>query len=107
MPVTPAAEALSDYADVAGLQSLLSLCDFDLLLLVLFEILDARSCDSAEVDEDIGPAAVLGDEPEALLSVEPLHCSCSHVCCLPGIRPTIGRLPHILRPRSPQCSSSV
>src|SRR5205823_6985735 len=82
--------------------------DFELHLLVLFEVLVARPCDSTEVNEDVGPAAILGDEPEPLLSVEPFHCSCCHVRCLPRrCRPTAIDSAYRMRRRSHPLSPSV
>src|SRR5207245_230475 len=59
--------------------ALRSLGDLELDLLVLLEALVTGPCDSAEVHEDVGTGTILGDEPEAFVSVEPLHCSCCHV----------------------------
>src|SRR3954463_9872069 len=68
----------SDRADVLRLGALLALRDVELDLLALVEGLVALRDDGGVVAEDVGAAAVLGDEPEALLRVEPLHSALSH-----------------------------
>src|SRR4051812_18301171 len=80
--VTPVRECRkplrSDRADVLRLGALLALRDVELDLLPLVEGLVAVGDDGGVVAEDVGAAAVLGDEPEALLRVEPLHSALSH-----------------------------
>src|SRR5262245_21118486 len=73
---------LPDDADVAGLGALLSLRDVELALLILVEVPVPCARDRAEVHEDVWAPVVRGDEAEALLAVEPLHGSCSHVLFL-------------------------
>src|SRR5215218_10092321 len=68
----------SDGANVLRLGALLALGDVELDLLALVEGLVAVADDRRVVAEDVGAAAVLGDEPEALLRVEPLHSALSH-----------------------------
>src|SRR5215204_1478712 len=41
--------------------------------------------DRALMDEEVLRAVIGGDEAEALLVVEPLHCSCSHVNSSTGL----------------------
>src|SRR3954468_20925694 len=93
----------SDRADVLRLGALLALRDVELDLLALVERLVALGDDGGVVAEDVGAAAVLGDEPEALLRVEPLHSALSHAVshsvlggvragrCRPSGRRTTGR----------------
>src|ERR687889_506468 len=78
-------------ADVLGLRTLGALGQVELDLLVLVERLVAAGLDRGEVDEDVLAAAVLRDEAEALVSVEPLDgalchvhfpCSCRGHCAL-------------------------
>src|ERR687897_2557300 len=73
----------SDGANVLGLGALLALRDVELDLLALVERLVAVRDDGGVVAEDVGAAAVLGDEPEALLRVEPLHSALSHAVLIP------------------------
>src|SRR5207344_2218529 len=73
---------LGDDADVAGLRAFLALRHVELDLLVLLQVAEPVACDRAVVHEDVGATVVLGDEAEALLAVEPLHSSCSHVLFL-------------------------
>src|SRR4051794_7895559 len=70
-------------ADVLRLRALLALRDVELHALVLLQRLVALPLDRAEVAEDVGAAVVLRDEAEALLRVEPLHCSLCHVLIVP------------------------
>src|SRR4051794_36415997 len=65
----------SDRADVLRLRALLALGDVELDALRLVERLVAAPRDRREVAEHVGAAAVLLDEAEALLRVEPLHCA--------------------------------
>src|SRR6266536_5961671 len=68
----------SQGADVFGLGTLLTLRDVELDLLALGEFPVAATGDSGVVDEDVRTATVLGDEPEPLLRVEPLHGASWH-----------------------------
>src|SRR5690349_7872346 len=72
----------SDDADVLGLRTLGASGEVVLDLLVLIERLVAAGLDSGEVDEDVLAAAILRDEAEALVSVEPLDGSLCHVLFL-------------------------
>src|SRR5690606_10382038 len=72
----------SDAANVLGLRTLGALGEVELDLLVVLEGLEALRLDRGEVDEDVLAAAVLRDEAEALVSVEPLDGSLSHVLFL-------------------------
>src|SRR5919107_269232 len=74
-------------ADVLGLRTLGALRDIKLDLLVLVEGLVAAGLDGGEVDEHVVASAVLRDEAETLVGVEPLDGSLSHdvfPCSLPG-----------------------
>src|SRR3954464_4809337 len=113
--VTPVRECRrplrSDRADVLRLGALLALRDVELDLLSLVEGLVAVGDDGGVVAEDVGAAAVLGDEPEALLRVEPLHSALSHAVshsvlggvragrCRPSGRRTTGRTERNVRQR--------
>src|SRR6266571_4859315 len=68
----------SDRADVLCLRSLLPLgrVEFDLLVLIQRPV--AGACDRGEVDEHVRRPVIGGDEAEALVGVEPLHCACCH-----------------------------
>jgi pimeloyl-ACP methyl ester carboxylesterase len=66
-------------ADVRRLRALGTGHDVVLDLLVLVERLVAVGLDGGEVDEHVLTAAVLSDEAEALVGVEPLDGSLSHV----------------------------
>src|SRR5699024_1202138 len=68
----------SDRADVLGLRALLSLADLELDALVLLERLEARALDGGVVDEEVGGTVLRGDEPVALLRVEPLDGALCH-----------------------------
>src|SRR4051812_31440531 len=74
----------SDRANVRGLRALLALGDLELDSLVLLQAAVARHLDRGEVGEDVGPAVVRGDEPEALVRVEPLHNAGNHDRLLDG-----------------------
>src|SRR4051794_487317 len=80
----PFAERGSERADVLRLGALLALGDVELHLLVLVEAAEAARRDRREMGEDVGAAVVRGDEAEALVGVEPLHGTCSHVCSFAG-----------------------
>jgi hypothetical protein len=71
-----------DRNDLLGLWALLALRDLELDTLVLFQSAVSAGLDRGEVDEYIGTAAVDGDEPEALLGVEPLNGSLRHLSLL-------------------------
>src|ERR1700734_1530581 len=64
--------------DVLRLRSLLPLCRVEFDLLVLIQRPVARTRDRGEVDEHVRRPVIWGDETEALVGVEPLHCSCCH-----------------------------
>src|SRR4051812_18197598 len=74
----------SERADVLRLRALLALRDFELHALVLLEAAETAGRDRGEVGEDVGAAAILADEAEALVAVEPLHSTCNHVCSFAG-----------------------
>src|SRR4051812_12046292 len=78
------AERGSERADIRRLRALRALGDVELHPLVLLETAEAARGDRREVGEDVGAAAVLADEAEALVAVEPLHGTCSHVCSFAG-----------------------
>src|SRR3954463_1285913 len=65
-------------ADVLGLRTLGALRDVELDLLILVKRLVAAGLDGGEVDEHVLAAAVLRDEAETLVGVEPLDGSLSH-----------------------------
>ena len=69
----------SDGADLVGLRALGALGDLELDPLGLVERAVALDVDGGVVNEHVGAAAVLGDETEALLSVEPLHGALCHI----------------------------
>src|SRR6478736_8148933 len=68
----------SERTDVLRLRALRPLGDVELDLLVLVQRLVALRLDGRVVNEDVVAAVLLGDEAEALLSVEPLHGALSH-----------------------------
>src|SRR3954451_23272871 len=76
----------SDRADVLRLRALLALRDVELDALRLVQRAVAAAGDGREVAEHVGAAAVLLDEAEALLRVEPLHCALGHVVLVPCAR---------------------
>jgi hypothetical protein len=49
------------------------LADLELDSLALIQGLEAGAGNLGIVDENVGAAPILGDEPEALFAVEPLH----------------------------------
>src|SRR5262249_40580195 len=71
-----------DRADLLRLRALGALGDGVLDTLVVLEAAVAVSLDGGMVDEDVRRAVVRGDEPVALVRVEPLHCSLSHCALL-------------------------
>src|SRR3954469_18691573 len=81
-PGSPGGCAGSDALDLFGLGALRALSHIELDLLALLELAVAAALDGRVVNEDIGAAAVLLDEAEALFAVEPLHGACCHWCCL-------------------------
>src|SRR5437867_1639791 len=68
----------SGRTDVLGLQAFLALHDVKLDLLALPQLTEALVSDVGVVGKDVGTAAVLLDESEALLAVEPLHGAGGH-----------------------------
>src|SRR5438552_4901691 len=72
----------SDCADVRGLRALSALRDIELDPLVLVEAAEAVRGDSREVGEHVRATAVRCDEPVALVRVEPLHSTDSHIFSL-------------------------
>jgi hypothetical protein len=64
--------------DVLGLRTLLALGHVEGDRLALDELPVAVAGDVGAVRKDVRSAAVLGDEPEALLGVEPLHGAAGH-----------------------------
>src|SRR3954452_24920606 len=72
-------------ANVLRLRALGALGEIELDLLVLVERLVATGLDGGEVDEHVLAAAVLRDEAEALLGVEPLDGALSHES-VPSVR---------------------
>src|ERR1700754_4767288 len=89
----PATECLSASGrnDVLGLRALLALRDVEGHLLAFQKLAEALGGDVRVVGEDVGAAAVLLDEAEALFRVEPLHGTGSHFVSpsetVSGIRP--------------------
>src|SRR5271163_1151905 len=72
------ARYVSERADVLRLRPLLPLGRVELDLLVLIERPVAGARDRREVDEHVRRTVVGGNEPKALVRVEPLHCSRCH-----------------------------
>src|SRR3954454_7111281 len=72
-------------ADVLGLWALGALDDVELDLLVLVKRLVAAGLNGGEVDEHVFAAAVLRDETEPLVGVEPLNGSLSHDLSVPSV----------------------
>src|SRR6266480_1639655 len=77
----------ADRPDVGRLGALGALGHLELDLLVLLEVPVAHACDRAEMHEHVWTTVVLGDEPEALLAVEPLHDTGAHEQSLPSCPP--------------------
>src|SRR6478736_2034981 len=75
-------ENLRNDRDVLSLQALGAAGGLEFDLLVLLERAVAARCDRAEVREDVGRAVVRSDEAEALVGVEPLDGSGSHILFL-------------------------
>src|SRR3954453_21188869 len=68
----------SDGLNVLGLRALRGLGDLEIDTLVLVQRAGALALGRRVVHEDVGAAAVLSNEAEALLSVEPLHRTLCH-----------------------------
>src|SRR5262249_9713290 len=73
---------VSDRADLLRLRALGALGNGVLDPLVVLEAAVAVSRDGGVVAEDCRRAVVRGDDPVALVRVEPLHCSLSHCALL-------------------------
>src|ERR1700712_935766 len=69
-----------------GLRALVAGSDLEDDRLALFENLVTGHVDGRVVDEYVLPAPLDGDEPEAFLSVEPLHCAVGHFVLPAGAR---------------------
>src|SRR3954449_81530 len=96
---------ISDRVDLLSLRALGALGDGVLDPLVVLEAAVTVSLDRGVVDEDVGGAVVGGGEPIALVRVEPLHCSLSHVLLLlrrpsgsTDVHPGLLRPPALPRP---------
>ena len=85
--------------DVLRLRALLALRDVEGHLLAFPKLAVALGGDVREVGEDVGAAAVLLDEAEALFRVEPLHGASSHVISPSGQCPGVRTVPTPLLPR--------
>src|ERR1700722_9791755 len=68
----------SDRTDVLRLRSLLPLSRVKLDLLVLIQRPVTGARDRGEMHEHVRRPVIGGEEAEALIGVEPLHCSCCH-----------------------------
>jgi hypothetical protein len=68
-----------DGANCCGLGALLALTYLELDALTLVELTVALHLDFGLVHEEVLPAVIRLDEPEALGGVEPLHRSYSHL----------------------------
>src|SRR3954447_18700889 len=77
--IVSASARVSGGNDVLGRRALLALRDVERHLLAFLELAEALGGDVRVVGEDVGAAAVLLDEAEALFRVEPLHGASSHV----------------------------
>src|SRR3954453_5329889 len=97
----------SDRADVLRLQALRALSDLELDPLVLVQGAEALRLDRRVVHEHVGPAVLLGDEAEALLAVEPLNCSQSHVFLLKRQNALRITNPRALRQRTWNCKTAT
>src|SRR6202046_5942636 len=78
MPQSGMVRYASDRTDVLRLRPLLPLGRVELDLLVFIQRPVARTRDRGEVHEHVRRPVIGGDETEALVGVEPLHCSCCH-----------------------------
>src|SRR5262249_49126829 len=72
-----------DHGHVRGLRAFLALLGLVLHLRAFVERAVPRALDRAEVDEQVLTALVGGDEPVALVRVEPLDSSGCHFCLSP------------------------
>src|SRR5690242_18275304 len=72
-----------DHGHVRGLGAFVALLGLVLHLRAFVERAVARALDRAEVDEQVLTALVGGDEPVALVRVEPLDSSGCHFCLSP------------------------
>src|SRR4030095_14375907 len=89
----------SERPDVGSLRALLALGHLELHPLVLVQAPVSGGLDSGEVGEDVGAAVVRGDEPEALVRVEPLHTAGNHARLLDGRSfPPIMDVNEVVRP---------
>ena len=95
-----AVRLVSDGAHAVGLRALGTLGDLELDALRLLEAAVAGGVDGGVVNEHVGAAAVLGDEAEALLSVEPLNGALCH-----GVNPSSDRQV-VPAPRGPPVDAS-
>src|SRR5262245_25504108 len=68
----------SDHADVLRLRALGALLDVELDLLVLVKRAEPARLNGREMHEYVVSSALLGDEAEALVAVEPLDCALGH-----------------------------
>src|SRR5665647_2289240 len=68
----------SEGLNFLSLGALGTLGDLELHALCLFERTVAARLDRGVVNEHVRSAAILGDEAEALFSVEPLNCALNH-----------------------------
>src|ERR1700733_16225563 len=68
----------SDDANVRSLKPLGALVGLELDLLSFVEVAVPTTGNGAEVHKHVRAAGVLGDEAEALISVEPFHCASCH-----------------------------
>src|SRR5580693_6651228 len=75
--------AVSNRTNLLGPRALGALGDGVLYPLVVLEAAVAVGLDCGVVDENVGSAVVGGDEPVALVRIEPLYCSLSHCALLP------------------------
>src|SRR5271165_5316199 len=66
-------------ADLLSLRALGALAGGELDPLVLLQTTEAVNLNRGVVHEDVGAAVVWGDEPIALVGVEPLHGALRHV----------------------------
>ena len=79
----------SEGAHAAGLLALGALADLELHALSLVEAAEASSVDLGVVHEEVFVAAVLRDEAEALVRVEPFHGALCH-----AMSPQVWWVPH-------------
>src|SRR3954447_16062543 len=99
----PHRRSLLDRPYLVGLGSPVALGDLELDALCLVQAAVARGLDGREVYEDIGAAAVDGDETIALFGVEPLHGALlGHVFLLAAKQGSAPRAPSTVRAGSPR-----